>query len=59
LTNSASINLPKGTLVSGVSHLAFYVEHMDFNNKKSIFGEESVRKCGSKRILKLILTKKV
>ena len=45
LTNSASVSLPRGTLVSGISQLAFYVEQMDINKKKkSIFGEESVRK---------------
>jgi hypothetical protein len=44
LTNSASINLPRGTLVSGVGQLEFCVEQMDVNKKKGIFSEESVRK---------------
>jgi hypothetical protein len=43
LTNSASINLTRGTQISGVSELAFYVEEMGFN-KGRIFGEESVGK---------------
>jgi len=44
LSNSAAINLLRGTLVSGINQLAFYVEQTDVNKKISfvrrVYGNE-------------------